>query len=70
MSVTPNRSVALWHRSVRVKLLGLVGVGVMTAVIASGVGLLGLSHVGDKAVALDDHGVKPLAALGALRDGG
>jgi methyl-accepting chemotaxis protein len=69
MSVTPNRSVALWHRSVRVKLLGLVGVGVVTAVIASGVGLLGLSHVGAKAVALDDHGVKPLAALGALRDG-
>jgi methyl-accepting chemotaxis protein len=54
---------------VRVKLLGLVGVGVLTAILASLVALLGMSHVGAKAVALDEHGVKPLAALGALRDG-
>jgi methyl-accepting chemotaxis protein len=69
MSGTPNRILAPWRSSVRVKLLGLVGVGVLTAIFASLVALLGLSQVGAKVVAMDEHGVKPLAALGALRDG-
>jgi len=69
MSGHPNSATPRWRSSVRVKLLGLIGVGVLTAVIASGVAMIGLSRVGAKAVALDTHGVKTLGALGELRDG-
>ena len=57
-----------WRRSLRVKLLALAGVGVLVSVVASTVGLSGLSAVNGQAVMLDKHAVKPLSALGDVRD--
>src|SRR5215470_12276351 len=57
-----------WRRSLRVKLLALAGVGVLVSVVASLVGLGGLSAVNGAAVMLDQHAVKPLSALGDVRD--
>jgi methyl-accepting chemotaxis protein len=56
-------------RSLRVKLFALVGVGLTAAVLGSGVGLLGTSRTHTSVVTLDQRSVRPLAALGTLRDG-
>jgi methyl-accepting chemotaxis protein len=55
--------------SLRVKLFALVGIGLATAVLCSAVGLLGTSSTHASVVTLDQRSVKPLAALGSLRDG-
>jgi methyl-accepting chemotaxis protein len=54
--------------SLRVKLLALVGVGLGAAVLCSAVGLLGARSTHASVVTLDQRSVKPLAALGSLRD--
>jgi methyl-accepting chemotaxis protein len=56
------------HRSVRIKLFALVGLGVFASLLASLVGLARLTSVNDSVITLDQHVAKPLAAFTELRD--
>ena len=69
MSAVTERAQVAWWRSVRVKLFGLVGLGVLVSVVASLVGLLGVTSVNANVVTLDQHVAKPLTAFALLRDG-
>jgi methyl-accepting chemotaxis protein len=51
-----------------VKLFALVGVGLGVALLSAGVGFAGTASTHANVVALNLHSVKPLAALGSLRD--
>jgi methyl-accepting chemotaxis protein len=54
--------------SLRVKLFALVAVGLGVALLSAAVGFAGTASTHAKVVALDRHSVRPLAALGSLRD--
>jgi methyl-accepting chemotaxis protein len=54
--------------SVRMKLFCVTGVGLVTALVASAVGLVGLSSINADVVTLDSHVARPLATFAELRD--
>jgi hypothetical protein len=60
MAVSDVGGRVAWRRSVRVKLFALVGLGVLVGVIASLVGLAGLTSVNSNVVTLDRRVAQPL----------
>jgi methyl-accepting chemotaxis protein len=57
------------RNSLQAKLLGLVGVGLVAATLCALVGLIGTISEHGKVVTLDQRSVRPLSALGQVRDG-
>jgi methyl-accepting chemotaxis protein len=69
MTIAHASETASRRGSLRSKLFALVGVGLLAAVLCAVVGFAGTATTHTSVVALDRHSVRPLAALGGLRDG-
>ncbi|HEY8720542.1 MCP four helix bundle domain-containing protein, partial [Pengzhenrongella sp.] len=68
MSNSPVYDAARRKSSVRLKLFALAGVGILTALAASALGLTGLARVDSDVVTLDLHVARPFSDFANLRD--